>query len=342
MLPLSGPRVAIVASLLASAIVPARADAVADFYRDKTITVISAGGAGGAHGTYAQLLVQHFRRHVPGNPNVIIQYMLGAGGNVGANYLYNVAPKDGTAIGVPLQDLIFNARIGVSAVKYDAAKVEYLGGADVTRTTVTVMKSSGVLTLEDAKRKEVLMGSTGTSGQAYVIPVVLNAMLGTKFRPIVGYRDINLVHLAMEKGEVHGSAASWPTISAARRHWIERDLIANLVTVAMEREPELPKVPALAEVVTAADDRALIPLLAGSAAHGRAWVASSDVPKDRLAALRDAYAKTLRDPAFLADARKRSFTINPIGWQEQQKIARDILATPDAAVARLKKILGLQ
>ena len=114
----------------------AQADSVADFYRGKTVTLISAGGAGGAHGTYAQLLVAHFRNHIPGHPNVIIQYMLGAGGNVAANYLYNVAPKDGTAIGLPLQDLIFNARIGVKAVKYDASKAHYLGGADITRTTV--------------------------------------------------------------------------------------------------------------------------------------------------------------------------------------------------------------
>src|SRR5215217_7057741 len=160
------------AALGAACSASARADAVADFYRDKTVTLVSAGEAGGAHGTYAQLITAHIRKHIPGNPNVVIQYMLGAGGNQAANYLYNVAPKDGTAIGLPLQDLIFNARIGVQAVKYDAAKTHYLGGADVTRTTVSVMKASGILTLDDARQKEVLMGSTGKSGQTYIIPVV--------------------------------------------------------------------------------------------------------------------------------------------------------------------------
>src|SRR5262245_13996014 len=147
--------------------VPARADAVADFYRDKTVTLVSAGEAGGAHGTYAQVITAHIKKHIPGNPNVVIQYMLGAGGNQAPNYLYNVAPRDGTMIGLLLQDLIFNARIGVQAVKYDPAQVHYLGGADVTRTTVSVMKASGILTLDDARRKEVLMGSTGKSGQTY-------------------------------------------------------------------------------------------------------------------------------------------------------------------------------
>jgi hypothetical protein len=321
---------------------PARADAVADFYKDKTIALVSAGGAGGAHGTYAQLLVQHFRKHVPGNPNVVIQYMAGAGGNLAPNYLHNVAPKDGTVIGHPLQDLIFNARIGIAAVKYDAAKVHYLGGADVTRTTVSIWRASGIATLGDARKRDVLMGASGKSGQTYIIPVTLNAVLGTRFKPVVGYGNINLINLAMERGEVHGQAASWPTIASTKREWVEKNLIVNLVTVAMEREPQLPQVPALAELVKSKDDFLLIRLLAASAALGRAWIAYGDVPPDRLAALRDAYARTLADPAFLADAKRLGLPINPVRWQDQQTIAAEILATPDAAVARLKKILGLQ
>src|SRR5262249_54946723 len=148
---------AILVSALPLWAAPAAADPVADFYKDKTISLISAGEAGGAHGTYAQVIAAHIRKHIPGNPAVVFQQMLGAGGNLAPNYVYTVAPKDGTALCLPLQDLIFNARIGVQAVKYDASKVHYLGGADVTRTTVTVMKASGVHTLEDAKRKEVLM-----------------------------------------------------------------------------------------------------------------------------------------------------------------------------------------
>ena len=319
----------------------ARADAVADFYRDKTVTLISAGEAGGAHGTYAQVMAAHIRKQIPGNPTVVIQYMLGAGGNQAPNYLYNVAAKDGTVIGLPLQDLIFNARIGVQAVKYDPAAVHYLGGADVTRTTVSVMKASGVLTLDDAKRKEVLMGATGRSGQTYIIPVVLNSMLGTKFRVITGYQGINFIHLAMERGELHGSAASWPTIAAAKKAWVEKGLIGNLITIAMEREPDLPDVPALSEVVTSPDDRALIPLLAGSAALGRAWAAFGDVPRDRLTALREAWARTMADPDFRADAAARGLALNPVRWQDQQELSRQILATPDATVARLKGILGL-
>jgi tripartite-type tricarboxylate transporter receptor subunit TctC len=303
--------------------------------------VISAGEAGGAHGTYAQVIAPHIRKHIPGNPNVVVQYMLGAGGNQAPNYLFNVAPRDGTVLGLPLQDLIFNARIGVQAVRYDPAQSHYLGGADVTRTTVSVMKASGILTLDDARTREVLMGSTGKSGQTYIIPMVLNAMLGTKFRPVIGYQGINFMHLAMERGEIRGSAASWPTIAAAKKTWVEQDLIANLVTIAMEREPDLPDVPALSEVVTKDEDKALIPLLAGSAALGRTWNVYGDVPKDRLAALREAWSKTMADPAFRADAASRGLALHPVSWQEQQAVAAQILATPDAAVARLKGILGL-
>ena len=321
--------------------IAARADPVADFYRDKTITVVSAGEVSGAHGAYAQLMAAHIRKHIPGNPNVIIQYMIGAGGNLAMNYLYNVAPKDGTYVGVPLQDLIFNARIGVAAVKYDPRKTHYLGGADTTRTTVTVMKASGVATLEEAKHKEVVIGAAGASGQNYIIPAMLNGMMGTKFRIVTGYPGINLIHLAMERGEVQGTAASWAVIASTRREWIEKKLINNLVTIGTERDPELPDVPALGELVTTPEDRAIVPLLAGPAAHGRAWVAFGDIPAERLAALREAFARTLADPAYLAEARQRGLVIDPVAAERQQKLASEIMATPDAPVARLKQILGL-
>ena len=131
-----------------------------------------------------------------------------------------------------LQDVIINARLGVTAVRYDAADIHYLGGADVTRTTVTVMKASGVASLEDAKHKEVLVGASGKSGQNFVVPTVLNSLLGTKFRIVLGYRGITDVNLAMERGEVHGHAVSWPVIGGTKRDWIEKNLIASLWAVA--------------------------------------------------------------------------------------------------------------
>jgi tripartite-type tricarboxylate transporter receptor subunit TctC len=317
------------------------ADPVADFYRDKTVKVISAGGAAGAHGAYAQLISSYIQKYIPGNPTVIMQYMAGAGGNKAMNYLFNATANDGAHIGVPLQDLIFNARIGVKAVKYDPARAQYLGGVDSTRTTVSVMKASGVTTLEDAKRREVIMGTGGKSGQTYVVPVVLNSLLGTKFRVVSGYRALGPIHIAMERGEVHGRAASWQSIAGPKRDWVSKGMVVNLLTVALEREPELPDVPALSELAKSDDDRALIRLMAGSAALGRAWVAFG-IPADRLAALRAAYAKTVADAAFLANAKKRNLPVRPVSWQDQQKLTEEILATPEATVARLKSILGLK
>src|SRR6266851_1525086 len=157
---------------------PVLADPVADFYRGKSITVVSAGEAGGVHSTYAQLISGYIRKYIPRQPAVVIQHMSGAGGNLAMNYLHNVAPRDGSYLGVPLQDVIFNAKLGVAAVRYDAAHVQYLGGADVIRTTVTVMKASGVNSLGDAKHKEVLIGASGKSGQNYIVPIVLNNVLG--------------------------------------------------------------------------------------------------------------------------------------------------------------------
>ena len=324
------------------AVSPALADTVADFYKDKTITVVSAGGAGGAHGAYAQLISTQIGKYIPGRPNVIVQYMPGAGGNKAMNYLFRTRPDDGTFLGVPLQDLIFNARIGVKAVKYDSARARYLGGVDSTRTTVTVMKASGATTLDDAKRKEVLMGSSGKSGQTYIIPTVLNHLLGTKFRVVSGYRGLGLMHLAMAKGEIHGRAASYQSIAGTKQEWVKKGLIANRVTVAADRDPDVPEAPALAELVTADADRALVRLLAGSAALGRAWIAFGGIPKDRLSALRAAYAKTAADPVFKVETAKRGLPLRPVSWQEQEKLAAELLATPDSTVARLKSILKLK
>jgi tripartite-type tricarboxylate transporter receptor subunit TctC len=321
---------------------PASADAVADFFTGKTIRVVSAGGAGGAHGVYAHLLSGHIRKHIPGNPTVVMQFMPGAGGNKAMNFLFNATQDDGTWLGVPLQDLIFNARIGVKAVKYDPTKAHYLGGFDTTRTTVTVMKVGGALTLEDAKKKEVLMAASGKSGQSYIIPTVLNNLLGTKFRVVTGYRGLNAFHAAMERGEIHGRAASWPSIPATRKSWIDKDLIANLVTIAMEREPDLPKVPALAELVKGKADLDLIRLLAGSDVLGRAWIAYGGIPAARLAALRKAFEASLADSAFKSILAKRSLPLRPIAWQAQQALVKTILATPDATVKRLKTILKLK
>jgi tripartite-type tricarboxylate transporter receptor subunit TctC len=320
----------------------ARADAVADFFKDKTVTIVSAGSAGGAHGVYAQLISHHIRKFVPGSPTIIIQYMPGAGGNKAMNFLFNATRDDGTFWGVPLQDLIFNARIGIKAVKYDPAKAHFLGGADSTRTTVTVMKASGVASLGDAKTREVLMAASGKSAQPYMIPVVLNSLLGTKFRVVTGYRGINGMHLAMERGEVHGRATSWQSITSTKKNWIEKGLIANLLTISMDREPDLPNVPALAELAASPGDAALIRLLTGSDIHGRAWIAYGGLPAGRLAALRTAYAATLADPGFKAEAAKRGLALRPVTWQAQEKRKQEILNTPDATVARLKSILSLK
>jgi tripartite-type tricarboxylate transporter receptor subunit TctC len=320
----------------------AAGDPEADFYRGRTITVVSAGEPGGAHAVYAQIISGHIRKYIPGHPAVAIQHMVGAGGNLAANYLYNVARKDGATIGVPLQDLIFNARLGVAAVKYDAAQAHYLGGADVTRTVVTVMKSSGVTSLDAAKQREVLMGGSGKSGQNYIVPTVLNSVLGTRFRVIAGYPGVNAINLAMERGEVHGHAVSWPVIAGTKREWIQKGLIASLVTIANDREPDLPDVPALSELVSTEEDHALVNLLAAPAALGRAWVAFGDIPSERLAALREAWRKTMADSELRADLAAHGLRIQPVSWQDQQALAGRMLSTPDRTVARLRRILELE
>lgn len=339
-------RARITASALAGVVAafaaaPANADAVADFYKGRTITVVSAGSAGAAHGTYAQIISKYMKGHLPGAPNMVMNFMPGAGGMKAMNYLGNAVAKDGTNIGVPLQDLVFAARLGFAGVKYDAAKMHFLGGADVTRNTVTVWKASGIRSLADAKTREVLMGASGKAAMPYIAPAVINSLLGTKFRMIMGYKGLAHMHMAMERGETHGRASSWESIKTTKQDWIAKDQIVHLVTVAMDREPDLPNVPALAELVKTDDERAIVELIGGSSVHGRAWIAP-DVAKDRLAALRDAYWKTLHDPAFVAEAKQRGLGLAPVKWQDQQAVVERIMKTPDRVVAQIKDIMGVK
>ena len=165
------------------------ADPVADFYRGGTISVVLAGGPGAIHSIYTQLLAPFVRKHMPGNPSLVVNSMPGAGGIVAANFLYNVSPKDGTHIGALLPEMPMSSRLGTSGGRYDPRKFSYIAGADVTNSTITMMKSSGILSIADAREKVGVIAAGGPGSQTYITPVVVNAVLGTKFKVVAATTD---------------------------------------------------------------------------------------------------------------------------------------------------------
>lgn len=333
---------ALIAAAGALASAPCAADPVAEFYKGNTVTIIVGGGPGGNHNHYSNLLHPYVKKYLAGNPSFIVKNMGGAGGTKGANYLYNVAPKDGSVIGILLADTPSAARLQATGIKYDPQKFQYLGGAERTTETLAVWKTTGVRTIEDAKKKEVIIGSSGKSSKTYIIPSMMNALLGTKFKIVVGYGGMTDVELAMERGELQGRHGVWASMKNTRPHWVEKDLVVHLAVADVKPEAELPGVPTLIDLAKNERDRKVLELVSGNAMLGRAWLAPPDVPADRVAALREAFWKALHDPEMLASAKQRKMPIHQITWQELQARATAIAETDDAVVERARELLGVK
>lgn len=321
---------------------PAHADPVADFYRGKTITVIIASNAGGSHSVYSQFAAQYLTRHIPGNPTIVVQHEGGAGGTKGANFLYNRSPRDGTHIGALLSDMPMAARLKLTGVKYETTEFQYLGGATKTRSLISVLKSSGIATLEDAMQREVVLGSSGKGSQTYTIPAAVNAVLGTKFKVITGYPGMGAVDQAFESGEVMGRAGVWASLKQNKGHLLAQGLITHLGVADLEPIPDLPGVPVIVDKVKDPQDRAVLAFIFGSGVLGRAWTAPPGLPPERLAALRAAFDKALNDPEAVAAAKARNVEWEPVGWQELQKAAAAVAAAEDSVVERARRIMEVE
>ena len=331
-----------IAGLAGFAAAPAAADPVADFYAGKTVTIVVAAGPGGNYSNYSLLLAPFWKTYTPGHPSFIIQNMGGAGGTKAANYLANSAPQDGSHVGILEGATPINARLRTTGVKYDPAKFHYLGGVDYTRSMITVMRSAGIKTIEDAKRKQVLCGSTGRGSSTYIAPALANHFLGTKFKIITGYQGMNEVDAAVDRGEIACRAAVFASVQNIRPQWITKNLIVNIAAIDLERNPDYPDAPTLAELAKDPDARAVFRLISSDGVLGRAWMAPASVPADRIAALRDAFWKAFNDPKAQAEMKKRNMPFAPVRWQRQQQVVAEIGAAPQRVIDLARNALGLK
>ncbi len=324
------------------AIAPASADAVADFYRGKNVSVVIAAGPGGGHTQYTLLIASYLKKHMPGNPTFITQNMGGAGGTKAANHLYNRAAQDGSAIGILLSDTPFASRLRTTGVKYVADRFHYLGGAEKTRSAFVVFKSAGVETLADMRKKQVIMGSTGKGSQTFILPTLANAMLGTKFKVITGYRGMNGIYVAMDRAEVQGFQAVWSSVAFIRPQWLKNDLVTVLFANSLDPLPDRPNVPLLKDLISDPMDKKIAELIGGNGILGRAWLAPPGVPRDRIKALRAAFKKMFDDPDARANAKKRRMVWTPVSWSDQQEQAKRITAADEALFKRMRSALGVK
>lgn len=335
-------RVALLFSLLLAAGWPAPAaaqQAVEDFYRGRKIDLIIGYSPGGSYDLYARLVARHLGPHIPGKPLIVPRNMPGAGSRTAATWVYNLAPRDGTVLATADQSLALQQAAGDARIQFDTAKFIYIGNPNVENNTTVTWHTSGVKTIEDAKRREVTMGATGGSTSSQY-PKAMNALLGTKFKIILGYPGGNDINLAMERGEVEGRGSnSWASWKATRPQWIAEKKINILVQIGFKKAPDLPDVPLLMDLGANEADRTLLRILSASTQIGRPIFTAPGVPPERVAALRQAFDAMVRDPAFLAEAKQLNFDIEPVGGEELQKLVAEIIAIPSEQKERLKTIL---
>lgn len=333
-----GTLAALMGALILVASPPARADAVADFYRGKTVNVLIGVAPGGEYDLHARLVARYIGKYIPGNPTVVAQNMTGAGGLRMANYLYEVAPKDGTAIGMLANTFPAMQAVGIGAIQFDAAKFNWIGSISPTVETMAAWKTAGVATIEEARAKEVVAGATGRGAITYMLPAMLNEILGTKFKIVTGYPGGNDVNLAMERGEVGARNNTWSSWKVTKPDWLRNKDIVILVQ-AGPKAKDLPGVPSVEDLVKTEDERQLVNLVVSGTRLGRPLATTPGVPLERVEALRAAFDAVVKDPAFLKEAEAANIEVDPVRGQDMQRLVEQVLATPRHVKERAKPIL---
>lgn len=309
-------------------------------YSGKTITIVSSSGVGGGYATYAQLLARHLGAHLLGRPTVVVRIMTGAGGLVGTNYLYNVAARDGTVLGVIPQFVAIAQALGEAGVKFDANKFNWIGRINSNVEVQQTWHTSAVKTIADARTHEAILAGTGPSSSSVVFPRILDEMFGMRFRVVPGYEGANMASLAMEKGEVDGVVRPWSMTKAVRPEWLRDKQINLLVQYARARHPELPDVPAVVDLAENDAQRQILGLFASGSDIGRAVVAPPGVARDTVAALRAGFTQAMLDADLIADARMEALDLDPLaGERLQEVVAQTLRVTPDV-VERARKFSG--
>ena len=329
-----------VAAFASVAARPASADAVEDFYKKNDIKFVIGIAVGGSYDTSGRLLARHIGKYIPGNPKVQIQNMPGASSRVAANYVYAVAPKDGTIIGAVSEAVPMSQALGEDGVRYDASKLNWIGTAEQPVSILGVWHTSGVRTMEDAMTKELVVGATSVSGSNYLYPALIKAMLGVKFKIIVGYVGGNAINIALERGEVGARGSMvWALTKKEQPEWIKDGKLIPIVQYTLTKAPDLPNVPRLIDLPAEGDAKAALAVIASTDGMGRPFVTTPDVPADRLNALRRSFDKAVKDPQLLDEADKLGIEINPTSGEEMQKIVATIVKAPPGAVTMIKAAL---
>jgi tripartite-type tricarboxylate transporter receptor subunit TctC len=279
-------------------------------------------------------------RHIPDTPAMVVQNMPGGGNVVATNYLYNLAPKDGTVIGTVNNAIPLHQVIDGRGVRYESDRFNWLGATGSRNSIVIVWRSTGVRTVEDLKTREVTLGGTGPASSIVIFPAAMNNLLGTRFKIVNGYNSSAEVYIAMEKGEVESRSGSYTDLMSEHADWVTGNKVAFVVQIGTRRDAALADVPLLTELAKNEEQRRIMRLISAPVALGQPFLAPPDLPADRVALLRRAFAETLADPAFLAEAARLNIEDIAISAEEIARIVHETVAAPPDIIAKAKAAMG--
>ena len=322
-------------------IAPAQADPIEDFYKGKTVTVVSSGGVGGPIDLACRTVARYLSRHIPGNPIVIVRNMPGGGHVLMSNYMFTQAPKDGTTIGGVVNSIPTHQVVDGRGVRFDARQFHWLGSTGFANLMTLAWHTSGFKTIKDVFERELLTGVTGVGSGTYVYTNAMNLVLGTKFKMVMGYKDSAAVDLAIERGEVQARGGFTLTgIKQERPQWIAENLVTMLVQVGAQPEADYPDLPLMHELGRTEEERQILQLISSPAALGRPFFTPPDVPADRVAALRKAFAATMQDPDYIAEGHRIRLDMNPLTAERVTELVNATINAPPNVVAKARAALG--
>jgi tripartite-type tricarboxylate transporter receptor subunit TctC len=316
---------------------PAQAQSVEEFYRGKTVNMVVGFTAGGGYDVYARVLARHLGRHIPGNPNVVVQNMPGAGSLKATQYVYGIAPKDGTVLATVSRGMVTEPLY--SDAKFDATKLTWLGSIASDTSVCATWQGSPVKTYADMFTREFSLGGIGVGADPDSFALITRNVFGAKVKLVTGYPGGNDINLAMERGEVDGRCGwSWSSLKS-QKNWLKQ--VNLLLQYALEKNPDLPDVPMALERAGNEEQRQVLRLLVAGQYVGRPFFSSPDIPADRKAALRQAFDAAMKDPQFLAEAAKLDLEVTPVTGARIDEFLAELYRTPadvvKKAVAAIQK-----
>lgn len=324
------------------AVAPAKADTAADFYRGRNVTIIVGYSAGGGYDVYARAVARYINRHIPGNPNIIVTNMPGAGSLASVNFLYNVAPKDGSFMATFGRGIAMEPLIGTGKFQFEATKLNWIGSASTELSVCAVTQKSKARTFEDTLTTEIAMGGEASGSDPDTYANLVRALTGARLKLVTGYPGGNDMALATERGELDGRCGwSWGSVKATRPTWVSGpDALRVLLQLTIERSPEMPNAPTIYELTKSERDKQVVRLIVSRQTMARPFAAPPDVPADRVAALRAAFDATMKDKDFLAEADKLKLEIEPVSGAEVQKLIEDLYKSSPEVLARAKEVMA--